>query len=140
MKNAFAKSIFVFIFVFAITANAQNNCEFLPANSPLLLNLRLGMSPAEVQTAFGKALKIKIKKNGERIFFQNYIKNPAPVPLKNIRTIYLRFFDRRLYQIEIFYEPRPDLPNLDTITRTFAEQLSFPVENWQIKNSFAVVV
>ncbi len=134
MKNVFAKSIFVIIFAFAVSVSAQNNCEILPVNAPLLLNLRLGMSPEEVQSAFGKSLKIKIKKNGERIFFQNYIKNPAPVELKDVRALYLRFYDRKLYQIELFYEPRTDLPNLESITQTLAAQLNFLPENWQIKN------
>lgn len=139
MKNAFAKSIFVIIFAFAVAVSAQNECQLAAANAPLLLNLRLGMSPDEVQSAFGKSLKIKIKKNGERIFFQNYIKKPAPVALKDVRALYLRFYDRRLYQIEIFYEPRPDLPNLESITQILSEQFTFPVENRQIKNNRAVV-
>ncbi len=137
MKNAVAKSIFVFIFAFAAIANAQNNCEFSAANAPLLLNLRLGMLPEEVQSAFGKSLKIKIKKNDGRVFFQNYIKNPAPAALNNIRALYLRFYDRRLYQIELFYEPRPDLPNLESITQTLAAQMNFSPESWQIKNAYA---
>ena len=95
------------------------------------------MSPEEVRNAFGNALKIKIKKNGERIFFQNYIKNPAPAALKGVRALYLRFYDRKLYQIELFYEPRTDLPNLESITQTLAAQLNFPPETWQIKNARA---
>ena len=137
MKNAFAKFTFVIVLAFAVSVSAQSNCEILPVNAPLLLNLRLGMSPEEVRNAFGNALKIKIKKNGERIFFQNYIKNPAPAALKNVRALYLRFYDRKLYQIELFYEPRTDLPNLESIAQTLAAQLNFLPENWQIKNARA---
>ena len=36
MKNAFAKLTFVIIFAFAVTANAQNNCEISSTNAPLL--------------------------------------------------------------------------------------------------------
>ena len=91
------------------------------------------------QSVFGKALKIKIKKNGERTFFQNYIKKPAPESVRGVRALYLRFFDRKLYQIEIFYEPRTDLPNLETTVNALSAQLNLPVSNWQTKNKRAEI-
>lgn len=59
------------------------------------------MSPAEVKTIFGRKLKLKVKREGT--FFQNFTDKPPPVFLNGVRALYLRFFDRKLYQIEVFY-------------------------------------
>ena len=142
MKTAAAKpfAAILFALAFAAVCAAQQPCEFMSKTAPLLLNLQIGMSPAEAQTIFGVDLKIKIKKSGERTFFQNFIKKPAPDSLRGVRALYLRFFDRRLYQIEIFYEPRTDLPTLETIADALAAQLNFPISDWQIKNNRAEIV
>jgi hypothetical protein len=104
VKNALAKSIAAFLFslVLAVNVAAQENCELTSKTALLLLNLQIEMSPEQTQAVFGRELKIKIKKRGERTFFQNYIKKPASGSLTGVRALYLRFFDRRLYQIEIF--------------------------------------
>lgn len=136
MKNRFVKSaaaIFLTL-VFAVGGLAQETCELASKTAPLLLNLQIGSAPEQAQAVFGKDLKIKIKKNGERTFFQNFIKKPAPGSLKAVRALYLRFFDRKLYQIEIFYEPRTDLPKLESIAETLSAQLRIPTSNWEIKN------
>jgi len=141
VKNAFAKSAAAVLFslVFAFVAAAQESCELESKTAPLLLNLRIGMSPDEAQSVFGKDLKIKIKKNGERTFFQNYIKKPAPASLRGVRALYLRFFDRQLYQIEIFYEPRQDLGKLENITNVLSSQLNLPILDWKIINNRAEI-
>ena len=141
MKNAVSKLIFVILFslVFIVAGTAQTNCEFNPKPAPLLLNLQTGMSPEQAQSVFSKALKIKIKKNGERTFFQNYIKKPAPESLRSVRALYLRFFDRKLYQIEIFYEPRNDLKTLAEIVNALSAQLNLPAAEWQIENKRAEI-
>ena len=97
------------------------------------------MSPEQARNVFGKDLKIKIKKKGERTVFQNFIKKPAPNSLRGVRALYLRFFDRRLYQIEIFYESRPDLRTLEDITTALSSQLNFPILDWKIKNNRAAI-
>ncbi|MCY7345424.1 MAG: hypothetical protein LH614_04315 [Pyrinomonadaceae bacterium] len=141
MKNALAKLIFVILFslVFIVAGTAQTNCEFNSKPAPLLLNLQTGMSPEQAQSVFGKALKIKIKKNGERTFFQNYIKKPAPDVLRGVRALYLRFYDRKLYQIEIFYEPRNDLKTLEEVVNALSAQFNLPVADWQIKDNRAQI-
>ncbi len=141
MKTALAKSAAAFLFalVFAIACAAQENCEFTSKPAPLVLNLQIGMSPAQAQAVFGKDLKIKIKKNGERTFFQNFIKKPAPNSLRGVRALYLRFFDRKLYQIEIFYEPRPDLRTIENVADALAAQLNFPTADWKIENNLAEI-
>ncbi len=141
MKNAIAKSTAAFLFslVVAVTCAAQETCELSSKTAPLFLNLQIGMSPDETRSVFGKDLKIKIKKNGERTFFQNFIKNSAPVSLQGVRALYLRFFDRRLYQIEIFYEPRQDLRMLEDIADALSSQLNFPISNWKITTNRAEI-
>lgn len=112
---------------------AQENCDLSSKNAALLLNLKIGMTPDAAQNVFGKDLKIKVRKNGERTIFQNYIKTPAPDRLSGVRAIYLRFFDKKLYQLEIFYEPRPGLATIKEISEALAAQLNFPAAQWQIK-------
>ncbi|MDQ3712150.1 MAG: hypothetical protein M3388_08035 [Acidobacteriota bacterium] len=141
MKNAIAKSAAAFLFslVVAVTCAAQKTCELSWKTTPLFLNLQIGMSPEQARNVFGKDLKIKIKKKGERTFFQNFIKKPAPNSLRGVRALYLRFFDRRLYQIEIFYESRPNLRTLEDITTALSSQLNFPILDWKIKNNRAAI-
>jgi len=129
-------------FLFSTTAivAAQETCELESKSAPLLLNLQIGMSPEQARSVFGRDLKIKIKKNGERTFFQNYIKQPAPNSLRGVRALYLRFFDRRLYQIEIFYEPQPNLKTLEDIAAALSSQLNFPAADWKIENNRAETV
>jgi len=141
VKNRSAKSTaaILFLLIVAITCAAQETCELSSKTAPLFLNLQIGMSPDQTRNVFGKDLKIKIKKNGERTFFQNFIKKSAPVSLRGVRALYLRFFDRRLYQIEIFYEPRQDLRTLENITNALSSQLNFSASNWQIENNRAAI-
>lgn len=141
MRNAAAKSLLTIsiLLVFTAFGAAQETCDLSSKTAPLLFNLQTGMSPEQAQSVFGKALKIKIKKNGERTFFQNYIKQPAPDVLRGVRALYLRFFDRRLYQIEIFYEPRIDLKTLEEVVNALSAQLDLPAVEWQIENNRAEI-
>lgn len=118
----------------AATSAAQPPCELKLKSAPLLLNLSIGASPEDAQARLGENLKIKIKKSGERTFFQNYIKKPAPESVRGVRAIYLRFYNRKLYQIEIFYEPRQDLPNLEATVNVLSAQLDLSAADWETKN------
>lgn len=142
MKTALAKSAAAFLIslVFAAACAAQENCELSSKTAPLLFNLQIGMSPEQARNVLGKDLKIKIKKNGERTFFQNYIRKPAPNSLRGVRALYLRFYDRRLYQIEIFYEPRQDLKTLANIADALSSQLNFSASIWKIENNLAEII
>ncbi len=135
MKNLFAKSIAAALFsvIFVAICAAQEKCELKSKTAPLFLNLQIGMPPEQTQIVFGRALKIKIKKKGERTFFQNFIKNPAPAPLNGVRALYLRFFDGKLYQIEIFYENRQNFNSIEEVINALSAQLNLPVSDWEIK-------
>lgn len=141
MKNRLAKpfAVILLMLAFAGAGRAQENCDLQSNAAALLLNLQIGMLPEQARAIFGKALKIKIKKNGEHTFFQNYIKKTAPESLRGVRALYLRFFNRKLYQIEIFYEPRPDLKSLETTVGALSAQFNLVVADWQSKNERAEI-
>ena len=127
------------ILLLAFSATAQDsNCAL--TESPSLQGLSLGISPAEVQSVFGKDLKIKIKQSGDRSFFQNYIGKTAPAKLNDVRALYLRFLDGKLYQIEIFYEDRSDVPTLEVFAANLSAQIKFPsAASWQFVKNKAVI-
>lgn len=110
---------------------AQEVCALDSKTAPVLLNLKLQMSPEQVQNVLGRDLKIKIKGGGERTFFQNFIEKKAPPGLPGVRALYLRFFDRKLYQIELFYENRSDWQTLENFTAYVSANLNLPASSWQ---------
>lgn len=114
--------ILLFLFC-SIPCAAQENCDL---SNTSLLGLKLGMSPEQARSVFGRDLKVKVKKKGQRTFFQNFIKKPAPNSLSGVRAIYLRFFDGRVYQIELFYENRSDQQTLENFIGDFSAKTSFP--------------
>ncbi len=116
---------------------AQENCGL--ESSPPLLGLRLQMSPEQVQSVFGKDLKIKVKKNNEKSIFQNYIEKSAPSSLAGVRALYLRFIDRRLYQIEVFYEEKSEVKTLQDFTDTLSARFNFPRSAWQPEKGKAII-
>lgn len=134
MKHALG--LFFFLFFTAATCAAQNIdvCDLKSNESPALFNLRLGMSPEDVQTVFGRDLKIKIKKNGNKVFFQNFIEKSAPPVLSGVRALYLRFFDRRLYAVEIFLEDRPEIKTVEDFTDYLSATLRLP-NSWREERS-----
>ncbi|HEX8248090.1 MAG TPA: hypothetical protein VF599_07960 [Pyrinomonadaceae bacterium] len=126
--------------VFGVNCAAQSACDAQLRNAaPMLLNLKLGMSPAQAQSVFGRDLKIKNKRKGEYTFFQNFIERKAPHSLANIRALYLRFFDGRLYQIEIFYEEKSQWQTLEAFTAMLSSQWNFPANLWITEKSKARV-
>ncbi len=130
------KAVVLFLlFLFSsMPCAAQENCGL--SNVPLL-GLRLGMAPEQARSVFGRDLKVKVKKKGQRTFFQNFIKKPAPNSLSGVRAIYLRFFDGRLYQIEIFYENRSDWQTLENFVGDFSAKTNSPA--WKIEKGRAEI-
>lgn len=136
------KLIFSFLFlltVFVAAGAAQNTCDATLPNAPALLNLKLGMSPAEARGIVGKNLKLKNKRSGEYTFFQNFIEKKAPDALASVRAIYLRFFEGALYQIEIFYEEKDETRTLEDFINRQSAKLNLPVEAWKIKFGIAEI-
>lgn len=120
------------LFVCAAQYQAQTKCDLTLPEAPSIFNFRLGMSPAEAQTILGKSFKIKVKKEGT--FFQNFIEKPPPASLPNVRAVYLRFFERRLYQIEFFYAAAEGEANLNDFVARLSTALILKSELWTEKN------
>ena len=113
--------------------SAQEKCALNLQNAPTISRLRLGMTTLEAQTAVGGALKLKNKRSGEYVFFQNYLKNPAPAPFENARVVYLRFFDNKLYQIEIFYDEKTKEKPLEIFIAEQSAKFGLPLSFWKIE-------
>jgi hypothetical protein len=138
MKQIF--SLLFSLWLFISTGAAQETCQRELKDAPVLLNLKLGATTAEARAVFGKDLKIKNKRSGEYTFFQNFIKNAPPVALANVRALYLRFFDGRLYQIEIFYADETDKTlTLEDFVERQSAKLNLPpsAAAWQIEYGVA---
>ncbi len=131
---------FSLILSFAFYAAAQDSKECSLTSAPRLYGVSLGMSASEVRAVFGKNPSIKVKTNGDRTFFQNYIGKKAPAKLNGVRAFYLRFLDGSLYQIEIFYEERADLPTLETFTANLSAEMNLSqAANWQFTENRASI-
>jgi hypothetical protein len=125
------------IFLFAVSANGQDTCPPIEQTSEVLLNLRLGTTVDEVNQRF-RDLKIRIKNNDDYRFFQNYIDRKPPNNLIGVRAIYLRFFEKKLYQIEIFWEENKYPSDIKNFTEIVSAQLRLPVADWKFANRQAV--
>lgn len=129
---------FLLMFLVAASCAAQQPCKLELKDAPSFFNLKLGMTEEEVREVFGKQLKFKLKKKAqERTFFQNFIKEAPPAILPGVRALYLRFVERRLYQIEIFYENRSEWQTLSDFTGSIAARQNFPEEWWSNARSRA---
>lgn len=119
---------------------AQETCLLKSKKAYAVFNLQLGMSPVEANNALGRQLEIKIKKNGERTFFQNFIDKKSPQALPGVRALYLRFFDQRLYQIEVFYEKNQDgSQTLAEFTNYLLSAFDLPENAFQIKKGIVEI-
>ena len=116
----------------AATFNAQEKCDLTLQAAPGVFGLSLEMTPQETQSVFGKNLKVKVKKEGS--FFQNFIDKKPPAFLTGVRAIYLRFFNRKLYQIEIFYESEEGRENLYEFVTALSAKLNLPTKYWNEVN------
>lgn len=128
----------LFLTSFLPVIRAQETCAWTNASANIALDLQLGMTTAEVNNALGGKPKIKNKTRGEYRFFQNYIDDKPPAKLKNIRALYLRFFDGRLYQAEIFYD-ETFAPSLENFNALIARQFNFSTAAFSFENTKAVI-
>lgn len=125
--------VLIWLCFFAVSISAQEKCELSVNAAPRLFNLKLGMSGAQAKRAVGGSLNIKNIKTGT--FFQNFIKNPPPPNLIGASAVYLRFFDSKLYQIEIFYQNENAV--LEKLVRDFSAKENLPPEFWKIEYGIA---
>jgi hypothetical protein len=130
--------LFCLSVIFSLSVTAQENCPKIQPTAEILLNLQLGMSVDEVGNKLGKGLKIKNKSDGDYRFFQNYIGKKPPHNLSEVQAIYLRFFEKKLYQIEIFYTENKIPSDLRNFAEIVSKQLNLPVADWKFAHRQAV--
>jgi len=116
---------------------AQEPCNISLNDAPEVFGLKLGMPFEQLQAVLGKNLKIKPKKTGEGSFFQNFIDQPAPSNLAGVRALFLRFFNNKVYQIEIFYEDEDKTTKLEDFLSRLSTDLHLPATAWKSKNGRA---
>jgi hypothetical protein len=122
-----------------IVSRAQTeSCRLALSDAPALRGFRLGMSPVEARNVSGGKLNIKIKREGS--YFGYFIENRPPTFLSDVRALYLRFFDAKLFQIEIFYEPSSSMQTLDKFIAQISAQTNLPTELWKRGQNRAAVV
>jgi hypothetical protein len=127
--------ITISILIFALTINAQEKCELNLSQSPTLQKLKLGMTPSEASNVLG--IKVKVKPEGQRSFFRNYIKKKAKGNLTGIRALFVRFYDGKIYQIEIFYEKDYRWQTLESMIDDYSASNNFPKEFWLNEYGYA---
>ncbi len=118
--------------------SARAICTPIDQTSEILFNLRLGNSVQEVSQTLGKRLKIQTKSDGDYRFFQNYIGKKPPASLSGVRAFYLRFFEKKLYQIEIFYEETKYPAEIKNFAEIISNQLNLPFAEWNFAHRQAV--
>lgn len=138
MRSFYPKIAVIFLLAFSLSVYSQENCASIQQTSEILLNLKLGMTVDEVNKSFS-SFKIKIKNNDDFRFFQNYIDRKPPKNLNSVRAIYLRFFEKKLYQIEIFYEENKYPADIKSFSEIVSNQLNLPDDDWKFANRQAIL-
>ncbi len=131
--KCFALTVFLLILTASIAA--QEKCDL--QNAPALLDLNLRMTTEQARNRNGRKLKIKNEGDGEYIFFQNYIDKSAKGNLRGLKAVYLRFFENRLYQIELFYKDDYKWRDLSEFIGDYSRQNNFPPDFWEIEFGYA---
>ncbi len=136
-----AKSLILFclLVIISLSVPAQENCSQITTNSSFFLSLQPGMNVVEVNQKLGRSVQIKIKNNDDYRFFQNYIDRQPPNNLSGVRAFYLRFFEKKLYQIEVFYEENKYPSDLKSFTEIISNQLNLPLSDWKFAHRQAVL-
>jgi len=122
-----------------LAVSAQEPCNKSLNEAPPLFGLRLGMSFAEAQAVLGRGIKLPRKKSGEGSFFQNFIDQPAPGNLTGVRALFLRLFNHRIYQIEIFYEDGGQSVKLEDFINRLSATLPLPASAWTFEKGQAIM-
>ena len=132
--------IFAATLVLAVPVISQQPCRTLN-EAPAIFGFKLGMSFDDVRSILGPSIKFwkKSPKNGEGSFFQNFVEQPPPDNLKGVRALYLRFFNNKLYQVEVFYEDKDQPTKLADFTKQLSTELNLPTDVWTVKNDLATM-
>jgi len=120
-------------------AKSQEACQKTLAESPSISGLKLGMSFQDLQATIGSSIKIKPTKSGEGTIFENFFDHSAPSSLAGVRALYVRFFNNRTYQIEVFYEEKAGITKIEDLTAHMSQEFDLPPMAWTAKNGIATM-
>jgi hypothetical protein len=65
--------------------------------------------------------------------FESFADRPPPKTLTGLTALYLRFFNDRLFQIEVFYEDKTGSTKLKDFTTRLSADLGLDSAAWSIK-------
>ena len=127
---------FVLLGSFSVGANAE--CKLTIPESPPIAAVRLGMSPEDVNAALAGAARVKVKSDEQTSYFKSFRKpGKAKGALKGARAFFVRFFERRVYQVEIFYHEGSRPTNLESFVEAYSNASGFPQSTFVIKHGYA---
>ena len=130
-------SIFLALLI-VLTVDLSAQCDLVLSDSPKMVGLRLGMTAAETNAALRGAAKVKAKTDGQYSYFKNYLKKgKSKGVLTGARAFYVRFYNKRLYQIEIFYHRDYRWNALESLISDYSAESAFPFEYWKTKHGYA---
>jgi hypothetical protein len=130
-------AIFLLAFIF-LTGTSAAQCELSLNESPGLVNVRLGMTPEEVNAALGGSVRVKVKNDNQQSYFKSFLKKgKAKGVLTGARAFYLRFFESQVYQIEIFYHKDFKWNNLEAFLRDYSLESGFASDNFVTKYGYS---
>ena len=138
MKSFNPKFALIFLLFLSVGSAAAEDCGEISKTSEALLNLQLGMSVNMVKTRFSR-LKLKVKNDQDYRFFKNYINKKPPLGLEGVRALYLRFFEKKLYQIEIFWEENKYPAVIKDFAETVSKQMNLPLDDWKFAHRQATL-
>ena len=120
-------------------AAQQQPCGKTLSEAPAIHGLRLGMTFEEFYSALGQDMKMKPPKTGEGSFFLDFNELPPPNNFKGVKAAYVRFFNNKVYQIEIFYDDKDQVTKLEDFTNRLSTDLNLSATAWKIKNAHAEI-
>ncbi|MDH3493259.1 MAG: hypothetical protein OEM82_06885 [Acidobacteriota bacterium] len=112
-------------------------CTVTTGESPKLVNLRLGMSPEEVNAALGGASTVKVKKDTRYTHYRRFKKGKAKGQLAGVKTFWIRFFEKRVYSIEVFFHEYGNFQDVEYLAKRYSAAHDFAYENFEVKYGYA---
>jgi hypothetical protein len=131
--------ISIAILTIPISAAAQEPCQKDLAEAPAVFGLKLGMTFEQMRGVLGPAIKLKPKKSGEGSYFENFIDRPSPGSLAGVRAMYLRVFNNKIYEIEIFYENNGKPVRLEDFITRLSPELALPTPLWKVTSGSGTI-
>lgn len=117
---------------FAGTVYAE--CKLQLPDSPSLANIRLGMTVDQANAALGGKPKLKSKGERRTNYFR-FKQGKAKGPISGAKAFWVRFYQGRVYSVEIFYHS--GYGDLEGLIETYASRNGFDVSLFETKHGYS---